>query len=123
MTIRGGGAPSGSMAFRPQWRMDPPLRSFAADAYYCIMVWILWIRRIQVCGAMVCALWRVPLGSLCTEPKPGAEVEQVELHPAPLELLDDVEGIQGRAEAAIEHCGNHDVAGLQLGEHRTPGWA
>jgi len=32
--------------------MDPPLRSFAADAHYCIMVWILWIRRIQVCGAM-----------------------------------------------------------------------
>ena len=71
MTIRGGGAPSGSMAFRPQWRMDPPLRSFAADAYDCIMVWILSIRRIQACGAMVCALWRVPFGSLCTEPKPG----------------------------------------------------
>src|SRR5437764_9660680 len=63
MTIRGGGAPSGSMAFRPQCRMDPPLRSFAADAYYCIMVWILWIRRIQVCGAMVCALWRASLRS------------------------------------------------------------
>src|SRR6059058_2815318 len=63
MTIRGGGAPSGSMALRPQWRMDPPLRSFAADAHYCIMVWILWIRRIQVCGAMIRACWRASLRS------------------------------------------------------------
>src|SRR5215210_9243994 len=38
MTIRGGGAPSGSMALRPLWRMDPPLRNFAADAHGCIMV-------------------------------------------------------------------------------------
>src|SRR3982750_4107396 len=43
--------------------MDPPLRSFAADAHYCIMVWILWIRRIQVCGAMVRACWRASLRS------------------------------------------------------------
>src|SRR3954470_13276371 len=63
MTIRGGGAPSGSMALKPLWRMDPPLRSFAADAHYCIMVWILWIRRIQVCGAMVRACWRASLRS------------------------------------------------------------
>src|SRR4051794_13001578 len=63
MTIRGGGAPRGSMALRPQWRMDPPLRSFAADAHYCIMVWILWIRRIQVCGAMIRACWRASLRS------------------------------------------------------------
>src|SRR5215212_874116 len=63
MTIRGGGAPSGSMALKPLWRMDPPLRSFAADAHDCIMVWILWIRRIQVCGAMVRACWRASLRS------------------------------------------------------------
>src|SRR3954453_24235872 len=51
------------MALKPLWRMDPPLRSFAADAHYCIMVWILWIRRIQVCGAMVRACWRASLRS------------------------------------------------------------
>src|SRR5215212_6510764 len=71
MTIRGGGAPRGSMALTPLWRMDPPLRNSAADAHGCIMVWILWIRRIQACGAIVRALWRVPLGLLCTEPQPG----------------------------------------------------
>ena len=38
MTIRGGGAPSVSMAFKPLCRMDPPLRNFAADAQGCIMV-------------------------------------------------------------------------------------
>ncbi len=63
MTIQGGGAPRGSMALKPLWRMDPPLRSFAADAHDCIMVWILWIRRIQVCGAMVRACWRASLRS------------------------------------------------------------
>src|SRR3954451_3952492 len=63
MTIRGGGAPSESMAFKPQWRMDPPLRSFAADAHDCIMVWILWIRRIQGCSAMIRACWRASLRS------------------------------------------------------------
>src|SRR3954471_22692115 len=51
------------MAFKPLWRMDPPLRSFAADAHYCIMVWILWICRIQVCGAMIRACWRASLRS------------------------------------------------------------
>src|SRR3954468_8510506 len=63
MTIGGGGAPRGSMAFKPQWRMDPPLRSFAADAHDCIMVWILWIGRIQGCGAMIRACWRASLRS------------------------------------------------------------
>src|SRR5215213_1792807 len=38
MTIRGGGAPSESMAVKPRCRMDPPLRNFAADAQGCIMV-------------------------------------------------------------------------------------
>ena len=30
-----------SMAYTPQQRMGPPLRSFATDAYYCIMVRVL----------------------------------------------------------------------------------
>jgi len=33
--------------------MGPPLRSFAADAYDCIMVRSLWTYRIQGCGAMI----------------------------------------------------------------------
>jgi hypothetical protein len=38
MTIRGGGNPRLNMAFVPRVRMGPPPRSFAADAYDCIMV-------------------------------------------------------------------------------------
>src|ERR671929_1563056 len=38
MMIRGGGAPRRSLAFKPWCRMDPPLRTFAADAHGCIMV-------------------------------------------------------------------------------------
>jgi hypothetical protein len=38
MTNRGGGEPMPDMAFRPRPRMDPPPRSFAADAHGCIMV-------------------------------------------------------------------------------------
>jgi hypothetical protein len=38
MTIRGGGNPILDMACAPRFRMGPPLRSFAADAYDCIMV-------------------------------------------------------------------------------------
>src|SRR3984893_8266127 len=53
MTIRGGGDPNPRMALRPPCRMGPPLRSSAADAYYCIMVQIPRIYRIQVCGAML----------------------------------------------------------------------
>ena len=48
MTIRGGGAPNLN-------RTGPPLRSSATDAYYCIMVQIPRIYRIQVCGAMLLA--------------------------------------------------------------------
>jgi hypothetical protein len=40
MTIRGGGNPILDMACAPRFRMGPPPRSFAADAYDCIMVWI-----------------------------------------------------------------------------------
>src|SRR5271169_3908142 len=42
----------------PTGRMDPPLRSFAADAHDCIMVRVLGPNRIQGCGA--------------TEPRPKA---------------------------------------------------
>src|SRR6516165_6127851 len=37
MTIRGGGNPILDMACAPRFRMGPPPRSFAADAYDCIM--------------------------------------------------------------------------------------
>jgi hypothetical protein len=38
MMNRGGGEPSTDMALEPRSRMDPPPRSFAADAYDCIKV-------------------------------------------------------------------------------------
>src|SRR4029453_5159210 len=38
MTIRGGGHPKPTMVLAPFLRMDPPPRSFAADAHDCIMV-------------------------------------------------------------------------------------
>src|SRR5882757_9878883 len=38
MTVRGGGNPRLDMAIEPRVRMGPPPRSFAADAYDCIMV-------------------------------------------------------------------------------------
>src|SRR5215208_2257060 len=70
--IRGGGAPNKGLALEPLFRLDPPPRSFAADAHGCIMVWPLWTDRIQGCGAMTRARWRTPLGLVCnrlpTEP-------------------------------------------------------
>src|SRR5436190_15631483 len=41
MTVRGGGIPRRPLAFTPNGRMGPPLRSFAADAHDCIMVRVL----------------------------------------------------------------------------------
>ena len=41
MTVRGGGIPRRPLAFMPNGRMGPPLRSFAADAHDCIMVRVL----------------------------------------------------------------------------------
>jgi hypothetical protein len=38
LTNRGGGEPASDMALVPRSRMDPPPRSFAADAHDCIMV-------------------------------------------------------------------------------------
>ena len=53
MTIRGGGNPTLDMASVPRLRMGPPPRSFAADAYDCIMVQgPAGPHRIQVCGAL-----------------------------------------------------------------------
>jgi hypothetical protein len=45
----------------PLSRMGPPPRSFAADAHDCIMARSLSTYRIQGCGAMIRARWRVPL--------------------------------------------------------------
>jgi len=42
MTVRGGGGPMDSMAYHAVTENgSPPLRSFATDAYYCIMVRVL----------------------------------------------------------------------------------
>ncbi len=41
MTVRGGRFPTGPLALMPIGRMGPPLRSFAADAHDCIVVWVL----------------------------------------------------------------------------------
>ena len=41
MTVRGGGIPTCPLALTPTGRMGPPLRSFAADAHDCIVVWSL----------------------------------------------------------------------------------
>src|SRR5437867_12979266 len=40
------------MAVMPRGRMGPPPRSFAADAYGCIMVRVRGTYRIQGCGAI-----------------------------------------------------------------------
>jgi hypothetical protein len=40
MTVRGGGAPGETTVLIPLCRMGPPHRSLAADAHYCIMVWV-----------------------------------------------------------------------------------
>jgi len=52
MTVRGGGVPGMSMAFMPDNRMGPPLRSLAADAHHCIMVRGFSPHRIEGCGAI-----------------------------------------------------------------------
>jgi len=60
MMIRGGGHPKQAMVFTPVSRMGPPPRSFAADAYDCIMVSSVWSYRIQGCGAMIRAQSELP---------------------------------------------------------------
>jgi hypothetical protein len=49
------------MAHAPGKRMDPPPRSFAADAHDRIMVQVLRTNRIQGCGAMSRPLARLRL--------------------------------------------------------------
>jgi len=48
MPIRGGGLPLLHMAIAPSRRMEPPSRSLALDAHYCIMVRTAPVHRIQV---------------------------------------------------------------------------
>src|SRR5882672_11448711 len=50
-----------AMVLKPDSRMGPPPRSFAADAHDCIMVRSLRTYRIQGCGAMIRARWQAPL--------------------------------------------------------------
>jgi hypothetical protein len=64
MTNRGGGAPLTDMAFVPRTRIDPPPRSFAADAYDCIMVPIWSDRPNTSLRRDRPRHWRAPLGSL-----------------------------------------------------------
>src|SRR5262252_1461383 len=67
MTIRGGGNPIVDMACAPRFRMGPPPRSFAADAYDCIMV------RIRIGSTeykCVGARFRARDGEFPSEPAP-----------------------------------------------------
>src|SRR3982751_1291019 len=42
--------------------MDPPPRSLALDAHYCIMVRVAWPTEYKYASAIGCACWRAPLG-------------------------------------------------------------
>src|SRR4051812_2862891 len=42
--------------------MEPPLRSLALDAHYCIMVRVAWPTEYKYASAIGCACWRAPLG-------------------------------------------------------------
>ena len=53
MTVRGGGFPTSPLAFMPIGRMGPPLRSFAADAHDCIMVWVLGPTEYKVVARLI----------------------------------------------------------------------
>src|SRR4249920_2783151 len=61
ITVRGGGIPTGPLAFKPNGRMDPPLRSFAADAHDCIMVRVLGPTEYKVAARLNRARKRAPL--------------------------------------------------------------
>src|SRR5215203_2889645 len=43
--------------------MEPPPRSLALDAHYCIMVRVPWPTEYKYASAIGCACWRAPLGS------------------------------------------------------------
>ena len=68
MTIRGGGNPIVDMACAPRFRMGPPPRSFAADAYDYIMVWI----RIGSTENKCVARGSAPDGEFPSDPAPLA---------------------------------------------------
>ena len=61
MTVRGGGIPRRPLAFTPNGRMGPPLRSFAADAHDCIMVRVLGPTEYKVVARLNRARKRAPL--------------------------------------------------------------
>src|SRR5215218_6233748 len=42
--------------------MEPPPRSLALDAHYCIMVRVPWPAEYKYASAIGCASWRAPLG-------------------------------------------------------------
>src|SRR4051794_13665829 len=42
--------------------MEPPPRSLALDAHYCIMVRVPWPTEYKYARAIGCACWRAPLG-------------------------------------------------------------
>ncbi len=63
LTSRGGGEPTPDMALVPRSRMDPPPRSFAADAHDCIMVPIPSDRPNTSLPRDRPRRWRAPLGS------------------------------------------------------------
>ena len=63
MTVRGGGIPTCPLALTPTGRMGPPLRSFAADAHDCIMVWVFGLAGYKVVARLNRARKRAPLRS------------------------------------------------------------
>jgi len=75
------------LALAPFYRMGPPPRSLAAEAYDCFMVRTRQgSNRIQGCGAMLRAPRRAPLGSFAT-PMLTSEME--------LQCRNDVAGMIG----------------------------
>src|SRR4051794_24751685 len=42
--------------------MEPPPRSLALDAHYCIMVRVAWPTEYKYASAIGCTCWRAPLG-------------------------------------------------------------
>src|SRR3954447_13642243 len=42
--------------------MEPPPRSLALDAHYCIMVRVPWPTEYKYASAIGCTCWRAPLG-------------------------------------------------------------
>src|SRR5262249_19870318 len=61
LTIRGGGRPYSNLAMNADRKNGPAARSFAADAYDCIMVRIKRSYCIQVCDTKIRPQWRAPL--------------------------------------------------------------